>query len=1187
MILLAAFKPHGKNRRCFSKIMRIMKLTAILLIAGCLQVGARGIAQNVTINEKDVPLEKVFDVLRKQTSYSFLYTREMLGHTKRVSLQFKNATIEQVMDESLRKQPLTYTIIKKTIVLKPKDPETLQIESTLVQKIARDITGRVLDQTGAPVMATVMVKGTNKGTSTNENGEFELKGVEDETILVISGVSIETKEVKVGGNTDFNIIVNKKIQNAGEVMITGYQALESRRSAGAFGFIGSEKLESRPTVDLTSALEGMVSGLRVYDEGGSSRLDVRGIGTMTLSVSSPLIVVDGFPVGNAFSGVNPNDVQSIHVLKDAAATSVWGARASNGVIVITTKKAKRGFHVNVNSFVGIQEKPDIDQFNPIADAASAIEWEKYLWENGQMFSSFTLSSSVDGNNNPASMAVTLLNLRDQGRISASEFEQEWNQLKQRNYQSDVNKYLLQRAFTQNYDVTLSGATDRNNFVFNTRYVGSKSQFQYDNNKSFLTNLRNNYQVTKWLDADIALMARFERSNSSGASLEEIKSMSPYETLVDANGQYSRMVGAHYQEFIDSTGRYFNQDWNYNLLQEARSRQIKSDQNDIRLQFGLNFKLLKGLNYQSRFQFEQYKTENSNYYSPESYYVRDQLNKWVDFDEPNHKVLKSYVPDGGQYMRSYGSFQSYNFRNQLSYQKVIKEHEITAGLITEVYSKIYENYNAPVIYGYDPDKLTSAVPQSYMVKSYWGGSNYQLTGMNSEMTYKNDRFFSLLGNLAYTYKSKYTLSGSFRTDASNLIVDDPKKRYSPFWSIGVNWKADREDFIAAWNNLNRLNFRFSYGETGNVVLSTSVVPLISVFGVYPLTGAPYASVTDYGNPTLTWERTATLNFGVDYSFFQDKLFGSLEVYNKHGRDIVGAIDLPRLTGTTTQSFNTAEIVNKGFEVSVGTKLPLGKNIGFSSNLNFSYNISKVLNLLHINYDYFAIRSPHFEEGKPVDAIYSYTYLGMDANNNPILQGIGHTSFTFNDVPPVTADDRNYMQYSGSAQPTTVIGWQNSLSACGFSLYVIVTGEFGHVFRRPTFDYPILANSKSSSTIHRDVTKVLDNSADDIPKMPNGNVLNLGAWGGYAQFLNTTIEPADALRLKEINLSYNLSQRILSRIGFTTGRIYMQLRDPNLVWVKNKEGLDPMYIYNSRASASAAAVTYLRPTTSYKLGVSFGF
>lgn len=1170
------------------QMLKAMKLTIVFLTAAFLQVSANGIAQNITFSGENVPLQTVFSAVKKQTHYVFFYRNDDMSLARPVTVHFHNARIEEVLDELFKGQPLTYSIKGKTIVVSAKP--LVRPEKTEHTPPPVDIRGRVTDSNGEPVSgASVQVKGTDIGVSTDVNGFFELKNVPENAILVFTGANVETLEVRVNGRTAINVTLQARISELteAEIVVTGYQKLDSRRSSGAFGYLGADKIASRPTTDLATAMEGMFTGLRVYEEAGSTRFNIRGLGTMTLGVADPLIVVDGFPVGNGLADINPNDVQSVHVLKDAAAASIWGARASNGVIVITTKKAKEGLHVNANAFIGIQQKTDLDQANPIARSADALEWEKYLWENDKLFSSFSISDNVDGNNNPVSLGITLLNLRDLGRISQAEFDQAWNALKATDYRKDVYEHLLQNAFTQNYDITVSGASARNSFVFNTRYVEEKSGYRYSWDRSLLTNFRNTYRVTKWLDANLSLMAKFGRRNNSGATLSDIKSISPYERLLNPDGSYATMVGAHYQEFVDSLGAYFPHDWNYNLLQEIRSRDLRSEQNNLRLQVGLTFKLLKGLTFDTKFQFENYKTENKNYYSPESYYVRDQRNKWVDFNEATRQVTKMYIPAGGQLLQSFGTFRSYNFRNQLTYERQFgSKHELTAGVFTEIFSKISESYSAPTVYGYDPERLSMEVPQSYMIKSYWGGTNYQLTGMNSSMAYQNDRFFSVLGNLAYTFNKKYTLSGSFRIDASNLIVEDPKLRYSPFWSVGGNWKMDQEDFIKNIPAIDRLNMRLSYGHTGNVVLSTSIVPLIAISGVYPLTGAPYASIIDYGNPNLTWERTATVNLGVDYAFFRNKLFGSIEVYRKHGRDIVGAIDLPRLTGTSTQEFNTAEILNKGVEINVGTALPINRKVTWNANLNLSFNKSKVLNLMLLNYNYYAIRSPHFEEGRPVDAIYSYTYLGLNDQNVPYMRSVNGTTYTFNDVPPVVTDDREYMEYSGSRQPTTILGFQTGFSAYGFDVNVIINGEFGFVFRRPTFDYGILTNSKASSTIHSDFTDVLNNTAKGIPGMPPPDVLNLNNWGGYAQFLNTTIEKGDNVRIKEINVSYRVPGKLLAAAGLGSARVYFQLRDPEWIWLANDKGLDPMYIFNSRASNSAAAITYVRPAPSYKFGIAFG-
>ncbi|MCK9305559.1 MAG: SusC/RagA family TonB-linked outer membrane protein, partial [Bacteroidales bacterium] len=895
---------------------------------------------------------------------------------------------------------------------------------------------------------------------------------------------------------------------------------------------------------------------------------------------------DGFAVEDGLASINPNDVETVHVLKDASAASIWGARSSNGVVVITTKRAKKGLHVKFNSFISVQDKIDLDYANPIASSKDALRWEKYLWDNDKTFSSFSISREVDGNNNPATFGITLMNMRDLGRISESEYNQQIAKLEQTDYKDDVYKYLLENAVTQNYDLSVNGASDRNQYVFNVRYTRDQSSYKYNNNQEILANFRNIYSVTRWLDFNFSIMTRFSKSNNSGASLSDIKDISPYERIINDDGSYTKMVGAHYQEFIDDVNGVFPKDWNYNLLQEIKSREILSDRNSLRMQTSLNFKLFKGLTYEAKFQYELYKTENNSYYSEDSYYVRDQINKWVDYDEGTRTVSKLYVPLGGQLIKGYYTNKAYNFGNQLKYNQTFGRHEVTGGLFTEISSSINESYGAPTVFGYDPDMLTTQTPEIYYpIHSYWGATNYTLNGLDPSLRYTDERFFSILGNAAYTLDNKYSLTGSFRIDASNLIVDDPKYRYAPFWSVGLNWKADREDFIQDIDFFERLNVRFSYGHTGNVVTSTSFVPLVTLMGVYSPTGVEYAVINDYGNPALTWERTKSTNFGIDFALKGPKLYGTIELYNKHGIDIVGEIDLPRLTGTSLQEFNTAEILNRGVELNLNYELSSPSiDLTWLTKLNFSYNYSKVLSLRRVSYSSASIRVPHFEEEMPVGAIYSYKYLGMNENNIPYMQGIGENTWTFNDVAPSTSDHRDYLIYSGSNQPKVLLGWQNSLYFKGFHLSAFLTGEFGHIFRRPTFNYPILTNSKESSILHKDVVQVLDNTATDIPIMPSTTETNLQSWGTLAQYLHTTIDKASSIRLQEVNLSYNLPSSLTSGIGLSNIRLYCQVSNVGLLWSASRDGIDPRYILNS---SSSAATTLVKPPRKYTFGLSFEF
>ena len=1144
-------------------------------------------AQKVRLNLTNVPLVNVLKEIQNQTPYTFVYTSSLIDVKKRVSINVTDEEIAPVLDKLLTGTEISYKIVNKQITLSPKEFKNEKQNLTVNLQNGRKITGLVIDESKEPLPGvSVQNLNSKKRAFTDTKGTYMIEASDGDRLMFYM-IGMLQKEITVSKGTNvYNVEMLTDIVQLEDVVVTGYQTISKDRAAGAVSIVNAAEIQNRPSVDIISAMDGMFAGLRVHGDGGTEKLTIRGISTMTMGVSNPLVVVDGFAVEDGLESINPNDVETIHILKDASAASIWGARSSNGVVVITTKRAKKGLHVKFNSFISIQDKIDLEYINPIASSKDALRWEKYLWDNNKKFSSFSISREVDGNNNPATLGITLMNMRDLGRISQSDYNQQISRLEQIDYKDDVSKYLLENAVVQNYDLSVNGASERNQYVFNVRYTNDQSSFKYNNNREILANFRNMYSITRWLDFNFSIMTKFSRSNNSGASLSDIKNISPYERIIDDNGGYTKMVGSHYQEFIDDVNGVFPKDWNYNLLQDIKSRELLTDRNSLRMQTSLNFKLLKGLTYETKFQYELYKTENNNYYSEDSYYVRDQINKWVDYDEATRKVSKLYVPLGGQLLKGYYTNRAYNFGNQLKYNETFGRHEVTGGVFTEISSSINETYSAPTIFGYNPDMLTTQTPEIfYPIHSYWGATNYTLNGLDPALSYTDERFFSILGNAAYTFDNKYSVTGSFRIDASNLIVDDPKYRYAPFWSAGLNWKADKELFIREMNIFDRLNVRFSYGHTGNVVTSTSFVPLVTLMGVYSPTGVEYAVINDYGNPALTWERTKSANFGVDFALKGAKLFGTLELYNKHGIDIVGEIDLPRLTGTSLQKFNTAEILNRGVELNLNYELSSPSiDLTWITKLNFSYNHSKVLSLKRVSNSAASIRVPHFEEGRPVGSIYSYKYLGMNENNIPYLQGIGENTWTFNNVAPSTSDHRDYMVYSGSTQPKVLLGWQNSIYFKGFHLSAFITGEFGHVFRRPTFNYPILTNSKESSILHKDVVQVLDNKATHIPLMPSTTETNLQAWGTLAQFLNTTIDKASAIRLQEINLSYNLPSSLMSGIGFSTIKIYCQVSNVGLLWTASKDGLDPRYILNS---SSSAATTLVKPPRKYTFGLSFEF
>ncbi|HET6995608.1 MAG TPA: secretin and TonB N-terminal domain-containing protein, partial [Chitinophagaceae bacterium] len=339
-----------------------MKLTAIILLAGCLTVSASGHSQKVTLSLKNVPVQTVFREVIRQTGFSIIYNEAMFEGLKPVSIEVKDATVEEAIQKALKGQPLSYELEGTKIVIKKQEnPDELPTPDS---PLTIDVKGRIVNEKGEPVAATVQVKGTNIGTSTNENGEFELKGVDASAVLVISGVNIETFEVKVNGRSQLALSAKLKIATGQEVIVevnTGYQRVPKERATGSFDFINNQLINRSVSTNFLARIENLTPGLLINhgDAANTDQMLIRGRSTIYAN-AQPLIVLDNFPYDGDFNNINPNDIENITVLKDAAAASIWGARAGNGVIVITTKKGKSNKpHVELNSSVTIQKAPDL------------------------------------------------------------------------------------------------------------------------------------------------------------------------------------------------------------------------------------------------------------------------------------------------------------------------------------------------------------------------------------------------------------------------------------------------------------------------------------------------------------------------------------------------------------------------------------------------------------------------------------------------------------------------------------------------------------------------------------------------------------------------------------------------------------------------------------------------------------
>lgn len=852
----------------------------------------------------------------------------------------------------------------------------------------RWVTGVVADTNGVPVVgATVTVKGGTNGAITNSDGSFRIEA-SDSDILVFKYLGYDEQEIQVGPRTRIEIELRESAHQLDDVVVTGYQTISKERATGSFDIIDKAQLE-KPSGSIASRLIGSAAGLvGTQDAYGNPVFEIRGRSSLSTSATEPLLVVDGFAIEGGFESINPNDVESVTVLKDAAAASIWGAKSANGVIVVTTKNArsegggKASVTVDYSGFFKVSPKLDLDYTLSQASVNDVIDYEIYGFTRWDSTTWYPQENDYSGG---GSKVYELLNENRLGHLSDAEMNAAIDELRTKNNYGQIKKYLLQNPIVHQENVAVNIATDRSSNTLSALYQNDRQHYKKQNSTKYMVNFRNRTHVFKWLDFNFNGAYTYTKNDNSGYGLP---GLSPYEMLVDENGDYipySYGVNLNYVKRQVPEGKFPYEDWSWNPLQEMNNRELTSTSANARVQAGLTFKLWKGLTFDSRIQYEMIESDTHNYYNENTYTVRYGVNSAASWNKETDEVTAN-LPTGGFLDQSRTRYDVLTIRNQLNFNHTFAEKHavaIVAGI--ETIDRRYQSFGYPRTYGYNDETLSVGnFPNGiggtgvYQLTD-WQGNNLTMSYQNS-FSYTTDRYFSAFGNASYTYDSRYTVSGSVRTDASNLITDDPAYRYAPFWSVGASWQIANEAFMQQVDWIDGLALRFTYGYNGNVDKSTTFKPLVNISSSpNTVTGELTGSMSSYGNPTLRWERTGTWDIGVDFNLFKGKLYGKFDVYSKHSEDLIADVTLSAVQGTTSMRLNNGEILNRGFEMEVGSTLRISPNVTWNGVLTLSYNKNRIksLQVKPTNaYDLVYIGgSTAWMEGYDMNTLWTYKYGGL--------------------------------------------------------------------------------------------------------------------------------------------------------------------------------------------------------------------
>ncbi|TKC65414.1 SusC/RagA family TonB-linked outer membrane protein [Pedobacter hiemivivus] len=1145
------------------QLIRIMRLTIIIITALFIQVSAKSVAQKVTISAKNAPLLQLFNELRLQTGYDFLYSDEMLKMAKPVTINAKQQQLETVLKQIFNSQRLVYVLKNKAVIVAMKEESLLDIVNSYFARI--DVRGKVSDEKGKPLPgATVKVKNSDRIVITDANGSFVFTGIDEKVVLVISYLGYKTKEVPVKGIMSINLeSADSDLEEVG-VISTGYQKIKKDQLTGAASTINEKQYQQREAItgNFLESLEGKVPGL-VYN-GQTGELTIRGVSTFD-AVKQPLIVLDGFPTEIDLRTINPNDIVSVSVLRDAASAAIYGVRASNGVIIVETRRGKVGKPVfNLRSSLAIQSKPDFSYLN-YAPASEFVQLQKENFYTAKP--SYTLFQLGYSKMNPA-QEILFAGPRTgvtNPVLSQAQVDEKLLALGAHDNLNDYERLFYQQRQARNVNFDVSGGGGVSTYMLGINYVAETPVNRRSENKQFILNVANTYKFSQRFNLDFK--GTYTNGVFKSGNTPEYSDFYPYEHLVDGNGN---ALPVSMEPYRTSTGKVVTPVRNAELMaaglpdqfyypyRELNSNTNALKQSSVRFQGRLNAKITNWLNADVGGNYEHQNGLSDQLQLEDSYAAVKMVSTMALKDLLTGKAIFSNMPQGNILKRQNQKLTNYTLRAQLNLShKFGEDHDLSGIFGAEQKRTLNQGYTT-TFFGYDGQSMISKPINMGELNNAFlpafdniGYASFKNTDYFGE-TESERRFLSFYGQGTYIYKAKYVATGSFRIDKSNLFGVDPKYRNKPLWSAGVNWRVGEEDFVKKLDWINQLQFRAATGFNGNVPTSNNGSFLILKTGLNTLLNVPLISNTVLSpeNQSLRWETTKNYNLGLDYTLFNHRISGSVDWYLKKATDVFGEFDADPTSGFNHYMANTASIENRGFEFMVNTQNVKSGRFGWNTQLTASFNQNKVLDVKATefsNSEYIVSRD-NSVKGMPLGALYSYNYGGLNAAGQPyVLDKSGNQkilAFYGNSKVDVTQED---LIYNGTTTPKYVLGLNNQFSIGSFDISALFMYYGGHVMRveqpNPNNIGGYTNNPLTGSSNFW--KKTGDEANTRVPGYVRASSVAPGYYQTYAlygyQYASEFVRKADYIRLRDVVVTYHANAPFIQKLGLKNTQLRLQVQN----------------------------------------------
>ncbi len=1053
---------------------------------------------------------------------------------------------------------------------------------TMAQK---NVTGTVTDMSMTPLPGvSVIVKGATAATTTDINGKYQVTVPDENSVLVFRFIGMDPYTVSAKGKTVIDVKMKDATIELQEAVVvsTGYQRISRERSTAAYGFVDNKKLTQQMHKDLISALEGQVAGLRmdINPNTGESSPILRGIGTFSNNVGTqPLIVVDDMATNLTLDEINPYNVESVTVLKDAAAASIYGALAANGVIVVTTKQAKdSGVKVDINADWYVSTKPNLKSLH-YANANDMIDFQKEMYDarvaNAGGVQNFFNTFST----NYYSPLYQLYRDQEEGKVTEAQVSSTLAQWRNNNYYDQFRENAWRTSVTQRYNVALnSHSTKSSNFV-SIGYEHDNNRLLNDKDNAFSLYYKANFKVKKWLSVNAGLDSRISKSSAPSTNVD-LTTQDVYTAIVDAEGNRIQQPYANVSGYLGSavngtTAALYAEDprfmsYSFNVLDVLGEAFQKTRYTRMRPFASLEVRFLGMFRYTTMFQYDWAESKNELQSGADTYMMRLSHNAFID----NNGA--SQLPEGDRYYQRSSVSKRYTFRNQLNFDKTFnKAHSVNAIMGLE----FRENHLPPsveeLMYGYNAQTLTSQRMDWYSlstdgIESLVYGKSIKLNGVPTKKSDVFHRYASFYGNASYNYKYKYNITGSIRWDEADLFGLDTREQHHPLWSVGAGWNITSEPFMKNITWIDYLKLRATYGINGNVDQSSTTY-FIATYktistALHPL-GLTYLNYDDddLPNPKLRWEKTATTNIGLDFRFLDNRLSGSIEYYNRHGSDLLVRKYLDSTVGAKSRVINNGEIRNQGIELTLNGNIIHHKDWNLNASVNFSHNNNKVVAVdedpTNIASSYITSPANYFKKGTAYNTLWAYR-LSRIVNGYPvILDAEGNEMATFDadgNVESVqttsTLKGTDALVNMGTITPKYNGTFQLNLRYKAFEVNAMLVFAGGNKLRMDVADL-------SEGGFNMRDTHILDrwNGGSnegvrmylDMNDKARQYASTFNEWWRYS---DTQVKDADYMKLRSVNIAYNLPKQICDKMRLNSMKLTLQVNNL-FTWCKAGNDIDP--------------------------------